>query len=62
MIQAFRDAQYKYMDLIEGFAAKRVEIATRMDRGELTEDQAKLEAERVFATMQSIEQQRDRGM
>lgn len=62
MLQAFRDAQYKYIDLIEMFAAKRVEIATRMDRGELTEDQAKLEGDRVLATIQSIERQRDRGM
>jgi hypothetical protein len=62
MLQAFRDAQYKYMDLIEGFAAKRIEMARRMDRGELTEDQAKIEGERVFATMQSIERQRDKGM
>ena len=62
MLQAFRDAQYKYMDLIEMFAAKRVEIAARIDRGELNEDQAKAEGERVFATMQTIERQRDRGM
>lgn len=62
MLQAFREAQYKHMDLIEAFAAERVELATRMDRGELTEDQAKIEVERVLATMQSIERQREKGM
>ncbi len=61
MIQAFNGAHYKYMDLIEFFAAKRLELAARIDRGELTEDQAKLETQKVYASIQATERQRDSG-
>ncbi len=62
MLQAFRATQYKHMDLIEAFAAKRLELATRIDRGELTEDQVKSEIEKAFAAMQAVERRREQGM
>jgi hypothetical protein len=48
MIQAFSAAHFKYMDLIEFFAAKQLELATRIDRNELTEDQARVEGARAY--------------
>lgn len=59
MIQAFKAAHYKHMDLIEFFAMKRLELATKIDRGELTEDQAKLETQKVYASIQETERRRD---
>lgn len=61
MLQAFNAAHYRYMDLIEFFAAKRLELATKIDRGELTEDQAKLETQKAYAAIQATERQRDAG-
>jgi hypothetical protein len=61
MIQAFNAVQYRYMDLIEFFAAKRLELAAKIDRNELTEDQAKLETEKIYASIQETERRRDNG-
>jgi hypothetical protein len=61
MIAAFKEAHYKYMDLIEYFARKRLELAARIDRGELTEQQAQLEGNRLYASIQAAERQRDIG-
>jgi hypothetical protein len=60
MIAAFQEARYRYMDLIEFFAGKRLEVAAKIDRGELTEQQAQLETNKVYANVQAIERQRDR--
>ena len=59
MLQAFNVAHYRYMDLIQFFAAKRVELATKIDRGEMTEQQAKAETQKIFASIQATERQRD---
>jgi hypothetical protein len=59
MIQAFNAAHYRYMDLIESLAAKRLEVAERVDRNELTEDQAKLENAKLFMEIIAVERQRD---
>ena len=59
LIQEFTAVHYKYMDLIEYFASKRLEFATKIDRGELSEDQAKAETARVYETIQMTERQRD---
>jgi hypothetical protein len=59
MLAAFKEAHYRYMDLIQFFSAKRLELAAKIDRGELTEKQAKLETERAFASIQATERQRD---
>jgi hypothetical protein len=42
---------YRYIDLIETLAAKRLEVAERIDRNELTEDQAKLENAKLYMEM-----------
>jgi hypothetical protein len=59
MLQAFNAAHYKYMDLIQFFAAKRIEMATKIDRGEMTEQQGQVEAQKLFASIQATERQRD---
>ena len=45
MLQAFNAAHYRYMDLIQFFAAKRLELATKIDRGEITEQQGQVETQ-----------------
>lgn len=61
MIAAFNEAHYRYMDLIELFAAKRLELAAKIDRGELTEQQAQLDGNKAYAGIQEAERQRDHG-
>ena len=36
-------ANYKHMDLIQGFTAKRLELAEKLDRGQITEAQSESE-------------------
>jgi hypothetical protein len=43
IVQAFSGVNYKYMDLIQGFAAKRLELAEKLDRGQITEAQSERE-------------------
>jgi hypothetical protein len=59
IVQAFNAAHYRYMDLIQFLAAKRLELATKIDRGELTEEQAKREIDQLYASIQATERQRD---
>ncbi len=59
MLQAFNATHYRYMDLIEYFAAKRLEVAAKIDRGELTEQEAQIETQKIFASIQATERQRD---
>lgn len=40
IVQAFSAVNYKHMDLIQAFAAKRLEIAEKLDRGQITETQS----------------------
>ncbi len=47
------------MDLIETLAAKRLEVAERIDRNELTEDQAKLENAKLYMEIVAAERRRD---
>ena len=61
MIGAFSEARYKYMDLIQNFAERRLELASMEDRGELTEQQAQLEMNKALAIVQDIARQRDGG-
>jgi hypothetical protein len=61
MLTAFNEVHYRYMDLIQLFASKRVEVATRIDRGEMTEQQGQLEIEKAYTSVQETERQRDRG-
>ena len=43
IVQAFNSANYKHMDLIQGFTAKRLELAEKLDRGQITEVQSENE-------------------
>jgi hypothetical protein len=61
-IRACDAAHYKYMDLIEFFAAKRLELAEKIDRNELTEDQADAEGKKVYAGIVEAERRRDSGI
>jgi hypothetical protein len=61
MIAAFSKVHYKYMDLIQTFAAKRLELASMEDRGELTDQQAALEMNKALDAIQEIANQRDSG-
>jgi hypothetical protein len=59
MLQAFNAAHYRYMDLIQFFAAKRLELAAKIDRGEMTEQQVMVETQKIYASIQATERQRD---
>jgi hypothetical protein len=45
--------------LVEFFAAKRLELAAKVDHGQLTEQQFTLEADKAYASIQDTERQRD---
>lgn len=59
LIAAFSAAHYKYMDLIQYLAAKRVEVAEQIDRRELTEDQARQQSMKIIMQIIATEQKRD---
>jgi hypothetical protein len=62
MLAAFNDAHYRHMDLVRFLAAKHLELATRIDRGELTEQQAEIEAQKILASLQETARRRDSGV
>jgi len=47
------------MDLIQFFAAKRIELAKQIDSGQLTEQQAEAESTKIFQAMTATERRRD---
>jgi len=59
IVQAFSNANYRYMDLIAAFNAKRLEISERVDRKQLTEADAQIETQRLFASIVEAQKQRD---
>jgi hypothetical protein len=61
MLAAFNEAGYRYMDLIQFFASKRLELGAKVDRGELTEQQAQLDGNKIYAGIQETERRRDSG-
>jgi hypothetical protein len=61
IVQAFGAANYRYMDLIATFTAKRLQVAQRIDRNELTESQAQSENTKLFNEIVEVERQRDNG-
>jgi hypothetical protein len=61
MLAAFNEAHYRYMDLIERFAAARLDLAARIDRGEVSEQQAQAESNKIYADIQAAERRRDVG-
>jgi hypothetical protein len=61
IIQAFSAANYKYMDLIVLWTAKRLELSEKVDRNELTEIQASTESAKAFSELVDAERRRDAG-
>jgi hypothetical protein len=59
IVQAFSNANYRYMDLIAAFNAKRLQISERVDRKQLTEADAQVETQKLFASVIEAEKQRD---
>lgn len=59
MIAAFNEAHYRYMDLIQFFASRRVELAAKIDRGQMSEQQAQAESQKLYTNIQATEKQRD---
>jgi hypothetical protein len=59
IVQAFSKANYRYMDLIAAFNAKRLQISERVDRNQLTEADAQVETQKLFASIVEAEKQRD---
>jgi hypothetical protein len=52
-------ANYKYLDLVKSFAAKRLELARRVDRGELSEDQNQRQIADFYSWLRAEERRRD---
>jgi hypothetical protein len=61
IIRAFSAANYRYMDLISLFTAKRAVVAEKMDRKELTEIEAQAENTKIFSEIVEAEKRRDAG-
>ena len=61
IMRAFSTANYRYMDLISLFTAKRAVVAEKMDRNELTEVQAQAENTQIFSEIVDAEKRRDLG-
>jgi hypothetical protein len=61
MIQAFNDAHYRYMDLIQWWASKRRELAEKLDRHEVTEAQAQADTAKIYSAIVNAERQRDKA-
>jgi hypothetical protein len=59
IVEAWSAANYKYMDLVKSFAAKRLELARRVDRGELSEEQNQRQIADFYSRLQGEERRRD---
>jgi hypothetical protein len=59
IIEAFRKVNYKYMDLINRYAAGRLQIAERTDRGFITEAEAQAETGVLIKAINEAARQRD---
>lgn len=59
IVRAFSAANYRYMDLIALFTAKRAVVAEKMDRNELTEVQAQAENTKIYSEIVEAEKRRD---
>ncbi len=59
IVQAFRAVNYRYMDLITRYAAGRLQIAQKIDRGLITEAEAKSETTTLINAINEVARQRD---
>jgi hypothetical protein len=62
IIGAYKQANYRYMDLIYLFAAKRLELAEKLDSKQLTEAQFEAEYAQLANDVTNEERQRDKGL
>jgi len=56
VVQAFSAVNYKHMDLIQGFVAKRLELAEELDRRQITEAQGERELSDLANRIRAEEQ------
>lgn len=61
IIEAYRKAGYRYMDLIVAYAAKRLELSEETDQGMLTEAQGTFQLSQFYSGLIDRQRQRDRG-
>lgn len=59
IVEAYKNANYPYMDLIGLFTAKRLELAEKIDNHELTEDQAQFQLAKLITQITDKERQRN---
>ena len=59
IVEAWGAAKYKYMDLVKTFAAKRLELARRVDRGELSEEQNQRQIADFYSQLQAEGRRRE---
>jgi hypothetical protein len=59
VVQVFSSANYRYMDLVQFLTAKRLEMAKKLDQGQMTDDQAVVEGQKLLAQIAEIERSRD---
>jgi hypothetical protein len=59
VLQEFSNANYRYMDLVQFLTAKRLEMAKKLDQGQMTDDQAVAEGQKLLAQIAEIERSRD---
>ena len=61
ILEAYRKAGYRYMDLIYQMTSKRSQVAEEIDQGKLTEAQGNLAMSQFFTVLVDEERARDRG-
>lgn len=61
ILEAYRKANYRYMDLIFQMTSKRAELAEQVDQSRITETQSKLELSQFMTGLIDEERARDRG-
>ena len=57
--QSFNAANYRYMDLIEWLAEQRLQLAYKMDRREMTDEQARAASKKLFTAIVDEERRRE---
>jgi hypothetical protein len=59
IIQAYRKANYRYLDLVSLMVAKRLQISERLDRKEISEADANVALQQAFSDTITAEKARD---
>jgi hypothetical protein len=59
VVQIFSSENYRYMDLVQFLTAKRLEMARKLDQGQMTEGQAVTESQKLMNQIAEIERSRD---